>query len=566
MTPTRQLQPVAMVADGIHASAVAQLKYSAAMLDRLARPQRCAAVWAVLVIVFASVVLPSPSAPGWISDRWTGWLIAGIGAAVVLTGWESIGQRRVGWLLLLASALWFASNLAQVSSAWLASVGNRLTYTHRAAIIAAAVVASQVRLRWLGVGLLTAAYAVSMSTTVTQYRWWVVVPVILGLVAILGTRDRRSPSLVTLAIVALIGLAVVWPLLVHDRQMLLVARRAYPAELVLICALIGATALWSARRRYGVEDALLAILEGPSQQVGDRLSAILGDPTLRVEFRIDNGWVDELGRPMAEAGVDDEQTLTPIVAGSAGEVARIVHGSSFVFDRRLQESINHTAIVAAENARLRASVRSEIDGVAASTARVLAAADEAGRDLAGRLAAGAGRRLHNASVALNRLEEISEDDLPAALQRSVDDVSSDLAALSLGLGPTEVAAESFTDALSVLAGRSSTPTVVAAADVQLESSLASSLYFVCAEALANVDKHADATRAEIRVSTDNGVAHLMIADDGIGGADLGRGTGLRGLADRIDAVGGRFVVRSDEHGTTIDVVVPCRVDRSLSRS
>ncbi len=85
---------------------------------------------------------------------------------------------------------------------------------------------------------------------------------------------------------------------------------------------------------------------------------------------------------------------------------------------------------------------------------------------------------------------------------------------------------------------------------RLAPAVEAAVYFVCSEALANVAKYAEATRVTIDVATANGQVVATIADDGVGGADSRRGSGLRGLADRVEALGGRLRVESPPGGGT----------------
>jgi signal transduction histidine kinase len=83
-------------------------------------------------------------------------------------------------------------------------------------------------------------------------------------------------------------------------------------------------------------------------------------------------------------------------------------------------------------------------------------------------------------------------------------------------------------------------------------------YYVVSEALTNIAKHAEASAVRVRVERIDGRAVVEIADDGVGGADRGRGTGLRGLADRVEALGGRLDVQSPPgRGTLVRVEIPC---------
>jgi signal transduction histidine kinase len=95
---------------------------------------------------------------------------------------------------------------------------------------------------------------------------------------------------------------------------------------------------------------------------------------------------------------------------------------------------------------------------------------------------------------------------------------------------------------------------------RLAPTVEAAVYFLCSEALANAAKYADAARMTIDVAEANGVVLVAVADDGIGGADASRGSGLRGLADRVEALGGQLSVRSPVGGgTRLEATIPTAV-------
>ena len=95
-------------------------------------------------------------------------------------------------------------------------------------------------------------------------------------------------------------------------------------------------------------------------------------------------------------------------------------------------------------------------------------------------------------------------------------------------------------------------------DVRIPQPVQLAAYFVAAEALTNVAKYADASEATVRVWRDNGSALIEIADDGVGGADDARGSGLRGLSDRVEALEGSLrVVSPPGAGTVVTATLPC---------
>ena len=112
-------------------------------------------------------------------------------------------------------------------------------------------------------------------------------------------------------------------------------------------------------------------------------------------------------------------------------------------------------------------------------------------------------------------------------------------------------------ALALLAARSPIPVQVTGAVDMLSRPVEAALYFVCSEALANVAKHAAASRVSIELREEGGRVFATVIDDGQGGADAGRGSGLRGLADRLEALGGALRVESpSEGGTRVVAEVP----------
>ncbi len=109
-----------------------------------------------------------------------------------------------------------------------------------------------------------------------------------------------------------------------------------------------------------------------------------------------------------------------------------------------------------------------------------------------------------------------------------------------------------------LAARSPIPVKVTARDERLPEPVEAAAYYVVSEALANATKHARARRMEVRVERRNGTLAIEVADDGIGGASTGAGSGLRGLLDRVEALDGRLYVTSPpDGGTTIRAEIPC---------
>jgi len=200
----------------------------------------------------------------------------------------------------------------------------------------------------------------------------------------------------------------------------------------------------------------------------------------------------------------------------------------------------------------------------AARARIVRAADDAREKLERDLHDGAQQRLVAASVSLRlataklpadaeesrRLLTTAADELAQAIQ--------ELRELARGIHPAILTEQGLVPALEVLARR--TPLRVAVADdldERLPPQVETAAYYVVAESLTNVAKHARASAVDVRITRRNGVARVEVVDDGVGGANLERGSGLRGLADRVEALDGRLhVVSPPDEGTRVWAEIP----------
>jgi signal transduction histidine kinase len=127
------------------------------------------------------------------------------------------------------------------------------------------------------------------------------------------------------------------------------------------------------------------------------------------------------------------------------------------------------------------------------------------------------------------------------------------------LHPSDLANNGLSPALASLASRIPLPVEVVVSEERLPSDVEAAVYFVCSEGLANIAKYARASRASLRVSVTDSAVGVEITDDGVGGANASGGTGLRGLADRVEALGGKLRVESpDGVGTRVVAQIPVR--------
>ena len=201
----------------------------------------------------------------------------------------------------------------------------------------------------------------------------------------------------------------------------------------------------------------------------------------------------------------------------------------------------------------------------ASRARIVDAADAARARLERDLHDGAQQRLVGLALTLRLARRKAAED-PAEAAELLDEAIDDLAAatgelreLARGIHPAVLTEGGLEPALAGLAGRVPVPVVLAdVPEGRLPAAVEATAYFVVAEALTNVARSADARRAVVTLALADGTLAVEVRDDGCGGADPRAGSGLRGLADRVAALGGRFTVTSPPGGgTTLRAELPC---------
>jgi signal transduction histidine kinase len=272
----------------------------------------------------------------------------------------------------------------------------------------------------------------------------------------------------------------------------------------------------------------------------DKLARALGDPSLAVGYWLEeeHGYVDEAGRPVELALGKPGRAVTAI-DDNGRPVAALIHDAAVLDDPGLVAAVASATRLAVSNVRLQAEVRARVADVEASRRRIVEAGDAQRRRLEGELREGAQRRLAHVAELLEACGPPLGD-----VRRDLDGARSELGALARGIHPAALTDRGVAAALTELVTRFAIPVTVRGPAERLPEPVEAAAYFVCSEALANIAKHAQATRAEIVVGVENGRMVLRISDDGGGGADPARGSGLRGLADRVEALGGRLQAES----------------------
>ncbi|HEY1275706.1 MAG TPA: histidine kinase [Thermoleophilaceae bacterium] len=349
------------------------------------------------------------------------------------------------------------------------------------------------------------------------------------------------------------------------------------AEIAFIAALIPfglvpwlflATLVRSRMIQGGAVGQLIARLgEAPPRgEMREALSRALRDPSLELLYWIpdDRRYVDARGHAVDLPDPGTGRTVSP-VEREGRPVAAIVHDASLLEDPELVRTAGAAAALALENERLDAELRAKVEELRESRARMLRAGLEDRRALERNLHDGAQQRL--VSMALNlRLARSKLRDDPVAAEVLIDGAGSELdealaelRELARGIHPAVLTERGLAPALATLAGRAPLPVEVIGdpgADLSEAQELAA--YFVVSEALTNVAKYAHASQAVVNLGRENGRLVVEVADDGVGGADPKRGTGLQGLADRLAAVDGRLEVDSPQgRGTTVRARIPC---------
>jgi signal transduction histidine kinase len=337
------------------------------------------------------------------------------------------------------------------------------------------------------------------------------------------------------------------------------------AELAVPVALaIGV--LWGRTSRAAAADLVVELERTPPGSVRDALARTLGDPTLELALWLpDRGsYVDAEGRPFALPDRKSGRAVT-ILGPADAPVAALVHDPLLLERRALLNAAAAAARLALENERLQAELRAHLAELRASRARIVTAGDEERRRLERDLHDGAQQRLLSLGLALHLArQQLAPDangasDILAEADGELRAALEELRELAHGIHPAVLTEQGLAPALKNLAERSPVPvTIVDLPDERLPAPAEAAAYFLVSEALANVAKYAQASRARVSVSRVDGLVLVEVDDDGVGGADPSRGSGLRGLSDRVQALDGKLEVTSPAgSGTHLHAEIPC---------
>jgi signal transduction histidine kinase len=245
-------------------------------------------------------------------------------------------------------------------------------------------------------------------------------------------------------------------------------------------------------------------------------------------------------------------------------LAALVYDPFLLEDTALVEAAGAAARLALENARLQAELRAQLVEVRASRARIVEAGDAERRRLERDLHDGAQQRLLAIRLALRLARgrgggEDGADVLLAEAESELMETLEELRDLARGIHPAILTDAGLAPALETLARRTALPVeLTSLPNRRLPRPVEAAAYFLASEALANITKHAGATCVSIDVVERVGRLEIDIADDGVGGADPAGGSGLLGLRDRVEALGGTLGIESPPgRGTRLHAELPC---------
>jgi signal transduction histidine kinase len=310
------------------------------------------------------------------------------------------------------------------------------------------------------------------------------------------------------------------------------------------------------------EDEVRDGLRAP-EEIGSVLADALQDPLAELFFWMPGSgrYADLTGESLAELPADDRARRE--IRRDDARTAVLLHDPALLERRDLLNGILAAAALSIEMARLRVEVRLQLAEVEASRARIIEAGYEERRRLERDLHDGAQQRLVSLGVQLRRLQLTLPREaqvLSPAFDQVVAEVGAaiaDLRQIAAGVRPARLD-EGLGAALRDLARTSPIPVDVEAPGDRVAASVEAAAYFVACEALTNAVKHGSASRVDVRAVRDNGTLLVTIADDGVGGAVVRRGSGLAGLKDRVAAHGGTFELVSPRgRGTRVEVAIPC---------
>jgi len=475
----------------------------------------------------------------WIPDFLVGLAFTGFGLLALRM------QQAMGALLVAAGLAWWLGNLVPV-----------FLYFHRGLMIHAVSTYPGLRPRTsAGTSLLALGYLfaswVPLATTDLGTALFGFVVTGVASARLHRSKDRsRIPRRAALkaAVVLLVSTtgSVLLRITTESSQAIEPALVLYQAGLVAAAAIL---ALGLRTPSSGsIADLVVEIGESRSSTVRDSMARLLDDPLLEVGVRRPDGsYVDTQGTPIDTPDEESPRIITWVGPGTPPP-AVIVHDRTLLADNALLEAVTSVTRLSSANAELTAQARQQLTELTAARRRLLMSEDEERRRLSKSLHDRAESNLMAVEEVLARILASNDGEAPArsAAQNALEQLRlarTDLDTIARGLHPWESSSDLET-ALVAMASRASLPVSVTVAALPKRREVATAIYYLFSEAVANTLKHASAHQIEIELIENEGALIAIVTDDGRGGADPGKGTGLEGLIDRVDGLGGELVVWS----------------------
>jgi signal transduction histidine kinase len=486
-----------------------------------------------------------------IADPAVGVVLAGCGSAL----WVRRRRSLVGPLMLAAAACWF------VGSIWTVAL-----FLHRGPLVHLHISYPTGRIRRpLAIVTVICAYAVSIVEAIGANPWVTLAMAVLVGVAAADIYARTSgparkaggPALAAaLTFASVLALSAANQLLVWENDLLVLL--LYDLAICVVAAVLAADLLWGRWSEATVADFVTQLGARPDlDTLAGALQNALGDPSATLGYWMPDlrRYVDDSGRPL-QVPPDDPARVAIQIDEHDQPVAALVHDAVLRLDEQLLADVTAALRLALGNARLRAQVRANVNQLSTVRRRLVEAGDAQRRKLESDLDGGPQRQLFETS----QLLESADADLRERLAPLLADLAAaqaDLRDLAQGIRPPALDSGGLAAALPLLVRQAAPARIdLAVMADRLPPAVEGAIYFVCAEGLTNIAKHAQATRTSVTVRIDDGAVVARIIDDGCGGADRD-GVGLRGLADRVQALGGELAISDlSTGGTDVTARIP----------
>ena len=564
-------------------------------VHRLSRQQRsiAAVVAAAVLLCAAGLATTLPNTPADSRLAVAATLVV-VGAALLVSGvlgWLLRPASRVGPLLCASALLWlvpylqdseidFVASCAYIArDLWLAVLVHvALTYPDGHTTRWTRVLLALVYLRVLVPNLATALFVTlpaplqdrnfftvgsapelvaDVRLVSSRYAGWVVGAAVAGtLVWRIAHASRASRAgLVPLAVAS--GLTLVYITFQNFSCGALAGwQQGGDAVAHAIIPLAFLLALTGGRRAHGRLGGLLTDLGGrpDSTVLREAIARALRDPTVEIAYRVgaDGAWVSPGGTP-TELPLDVPDRAVSYIERDGERVAAIVHDAALEHEPERLEPVRRAVRLLLDNERLTAEVRQQLEEIRASRRRIIEEGDRARRAVERDLHDGAQQRLVGLAMNL-RLAQRADPSTALLLEEFAAELEAaiaELRELARGIHPSIVTESGLAVALAALARRTPLPVSVEVdLPTRYDDTIEATVYYVAAEALTNVTRYSDASAVAVTVFEAGDAVQLEVRDDGVGGARIGAGSGLTGLRDRVEALGGVLAVESPPGGGT----------------